>query len=70
MVETREDIMERHHIIPRSRCKQFGIKTPSGNWNTTLVDETDHKLYHQLFKNKTPTEILLFLAENFWGGKK
>jgi len=51
-----------HHIIPQSR----------GGDDTTLnlakVDVKKHDLYHRLFDNKTPEEIVCFLAEYFWKG--
>jgi hypothetical protein len=63
-----EDDMPRHHIIPRSRCKDCGVKNPDIQWNITEVPEREHNLYHALFTNKTPSEIIAYLLENFWGG--
>jgi len=51
----------RHHIIPRSRCKG------EVEDNIVIVDSRLHDLYHQLFSNKTPEEIAEFLNAYFWG---
>ncbi len=52
-----------HHIIPRSRIKK-GQKIPN---NIVKVSHLEHDRYHQLFGNKTPEEILLYLVQTFWG---
>ncbi len=49
-----------HHITPRSR----GGK--STKENLARVDIYLHVLYHQLFGNKTPIEILKWLNKYFW----
>ncbi len=49
-----------HHIVPRSRG---GRKTPH---NISKVDKKKHSLYHQLFDNKTPVEIVKYLNRYFW----
>ncbi|MBC8490352.1 MAG: HNH endonuclease [Bacteroidetes bacterium] len=53
----------RHHIIPRSR----GGK--SDKTNLALLKKKDHELYHELFGNKTPDEILFYLVNYFWNGQ-
>lgn len=52
-----------HHIIPRSRIKK-GQKIAN---NIVKVSHLEHDRYHQLFANKTPEEILLYLTATFWG---
>ena len=58
-----ELICNSHHIIPRSRG---GSENPS---NKVIINTKLHKIYHRLFSNKTPTEIIDFLVNYFWGGK-
>ena len=53
----------RHHIIPHSRG---GKRSKT---NLALVKKKDHELYHELFGNKTPDEILLYLVNYFWNGQ-
>ena len=52
----------RHHIIPRSRG---GKDVPD---NTIRVNAKKHNLYHQLFGNMLPYEIVDYLNRTFWGG--
>jgi len=52
-----------HHIIPSSRG---GSDLPD---NIARIDRYRHDLYHQLFVNKTPREILRFLYKKHWCGK-
>lgn len=49
-----------HHIIPRSKG---GSDEKS---NLANVGHKQHDLYHQLFENKTPEEILEYLVSYFW----
>lgn len=58
--------MPRHHIIPRSRCHECGIRNPDVPWNITEVPDREHSLYHALFLNKTPSEIITYLMTYFW----
>ena len=53
-----------HHIFPKSRCPQWKHR----DWNQVNIDRKMHDLYHQLFENRTPQEVLNFLTEYFWGG--
>ena len=46
-----------HHVIPRSRCKELGID-PNFPGNTREVLVHKHRLFHQLFGNRTPDEII------------
>ena len=51
--------MTRHHIIPISRGGQ-------GHKNLAQVPYGKHNLYHQLFENRTPSEIVQYLNREFW----
>ena len=46
-----------HHIIPQSRLKG----------RTVIIPIVNHNIYHTLFSNMTPPEIIEFLNKNFWG---
>jgi hypothetical protein len=59
---------ENHHVIPRSRTREFGLNQKDPN-NQVEVDSHLHNLYHQLFANKAPWEIIDYLSKTFWGGK-
>jgi len=52
--------IDRHHICPSSKGGS------NEKWNIALVDRIKHNLYHQLFKNKTPDEIICYLVGYFW----
>lgn len=51
---------EKHHIIPISRGGRKNLE------NTVEVLTKEHRLYHQLFSNKKPREIIQYLVEEFW----
>jgi hypothetical protein len=51
--------MTKHHIIPRSR-KRKGIV------GVCKVPRLQHELYHHLFGNMKPNEILEYLNKTFW----
>lgn len=53
------DQLTKHHIIPRSRSHK-GIE------GICKVPRLMHELYHHLFGNMKPDEILNWLNENFW----
>lgn len=53
-----------HHIIPQSRDKSL-VNEPS---NIVKVDRCRHNVYHTLFENKLPDEIIESLVNEFWGG--
>lgn len=56
--------LDRHHIIPRSRN---GTNDAD---NISMVKRHLHRKYHGLFKNKTPCEILDFIVNYFWNGRR
>lgn len=60
----KDNKITRHHICPRSRGGT------SEKDNLTAVTHYEHDLYHRIFSNKTPTEILHYLITVFWKGKK
>jgi hypothetical protein len=60
----REVKIERHHIRPSSR------KGNSKPKNIAYIVQRYHRLYHQLFGNLTPDEIIVVLVETFWNGQK
>jgi len=49
-----------HHIDPSSRLKGKGIL------GVCRTPQKQHELYHALFGNMCPEEIVEFLNENFW----
>lgn len=55
--------MNCHHINPLSRSKDDSEE------NTLYIDARKHEVYHWLFKNKTPDEIVNFLIDYFWKGQ-
>lgn len=59
----REARIERHHIRPSSR---EGSSKPK---NIAYIAQKYHRLYHQLFGNLTPDEIIVILVETFWNGQ-
>jgi hypothetical protein len=54
----------KHHIIPTSK------DGPNDKTNIAFIKQGLHRKYHDLFSNKTPDEILSFLENYFWKGKK
>lgn len=53
-------MINNHHIDPRSRFKGKNIL------GVCKVDVKQHELYHQLFGNMCPEEVVEFLNETFW----
>lgn len=62
--KTRDDEVNIHHIVPRSRGGD------ENRTNKTIVSKYYHEKYHDLFKNMTPPEILAFLETYFWKGQE
>ena len=60
--------LTKHHVFPRSRCKRLGIKA-NREGNVVMVENREHQLYHALFGNRTPEEIMDYLLTHFWDGK-
>ncbi len=56
--------LTRHHIVPISR------KGKNLENNIDYVPNLQHNLYHHLFSNRTPDEIIDYLVQDFWGGQK
>jgi hypothetical protein len=50
----------RHHIIPKSRGGDNGLE------NIAIVNSKEHQLYHHLFSNRKPEEIVNYLVNEFW----
>ena len=50
----------RHHIRPKSRTKGYGP--------IAIIDDKDHELYHKMFGNFTPEEIIEWLVTYYWAG--
>ena len=65
ITERREKLrqLEKHHIIPISK----GGRDVEDN--IAYVRKIDHRLYHVLFGNRTPEEIVLYLNSYFWRPK-
>jgi hypothetical protein len=59
----REVKIEKHHIRPASRD---GSSKPK---NIAYIAQKYHRLYHQLFGNLTPDEIIIILVETFWNNQ-
>lgn len=57
-------LQDRHHIIPKSRCREIGI-SPKFTGNVVLVGASKHRAWHTLFGNKTPAEAIA-LIEAEW----
>jgi len=57
--------LTKHHIIPTSRK---GSKKDQKN--IAMVKQHLHRKYHTLFTNKTPEEILDYLVNYYWGGRR
>jgi hypothetical protein len=48
---------DRHHIIPRVRCRDLGIK-PNFPGNVIKVRTSKHRAWHTLFGSLTPDEAI------------
>ena len=53
----------RHHITPTSRG---GMSIDS---NLSNVPSIQHGIYHNLFGNRTPEEIIDYLVVDFWNSQ-
>lgn len=48
---------DRHHIIPRSKCREIGID-PNFEDNVVRVKTSKHRAWHTLFGSQTPEEAI------------
>lgn len=48
---------DRHHIIPRARCRDLGIN-PNFPGNVVKVRTTQHRAWHTLFGSLLPEEAI------------
>ena len=48
---------DRHHIIPRVRCRDLGIN-PNFPGNVVKVRTSKHRAWHTLFGSMTPDEAI------------
>lgn len=53
-------VKTKHHIVPKSRGG-------NGRRNVVSIDSKKHELYHRLFDDLVPEEIIKVLSEIFWG---
>jgi len=60
MKKKKSNSLTTHHVIPTSRLKGKGILS------VCKVPILMHQLYHSLFGNMTPEEILQHLNVSFW----
>ena len=58
------DPRNKHHVF----CRSTHPELRNESWNIVIVNEHMHDLYHQLFKNRSPREIIAFLSKTFWNG--
>lgn len=56
-----QNMMTKHHVIPRSICRQYGID-PSVRGNVLLKRWVQHRAYHNLFGAVTGWEALRVLC--------
>lgn len=55
---------DRHHIIPKARCRQLGI-SPNFCGNTVRIATTKHRAWHTLFGAATPEEAIEIIKEEW-----
>lgn len=55
-----------HHVYGQSRFPEL----KSVQENKVKIDQLSHSQYHDLFGQRTPEEIVTYLANYFWGGNK
>lgn len=53
----------RHHVIPSSRGGTSNLENIAG------LTVKNHQTYHALFENKTPSEIVEYLVNDYWNGQ-
>ena len=47
-----------HHLVPQSRCHELGIKDKDDQRNLRKIDDEKHRVWHALFTNSTPHEVV------------
>lgn len=52
----------RHHIYPKSRFPRI----KNNPKNIARIGTDNHALYHLLFKNRTPEEVIKYLNIYYW----
>ena len=63
-MKKKKNKITKHHIVPTSR-KEKNLED-----NLDYVPRKQHQLYHTLFSNRTPDEIIDYLVQDFWAGQK
>lgn len=53
----------RHHVEPSSRGGSNALE------NIAVIDGRKHQIYHDLFENMMPDEIIEHLVTNYWNGQ-
>lgn len=48
---------DRHHVLPRARCRDLGIN-PNFHGNVRKVKTSKHRAWHTLFGSQTPEEAI------------
>ena len=48
---------DRHHVVPRVRCRELGI-APNFNGNVRRVSVSRHRAWHTLFGTALPEEAI------------
>lgn len=54
---------DKHHINPLARSND------NSSSNVVLIDAMHHEMYHWLFADMTPDEIINYLVDYFWKGE-
>ena len=54
-----------HHVFGQARFPQLR----NANWNQQEINAYKHDLFHFLFRDRTPLEVIDFLQNYFWGGR-
>jgi len=64
MKKKKTNKITKHHIVPTSR------KGKNLESNLCNVPGRQHEIYHNLFTNRTPDEIIDYLVQDFWNGQR
>ena len=63
-MKKKKNKITKHHIVPTSR------KGKNLESNLCNVPGRQHEIYHNLFTNRTPDEIIDYLVQDFWNGQR